>query len=86
MALQKRFNDPWKQFVDPYWTIISGVLSRGRGRPKLRLIGLEIRRIWSVRPAAGDEGVISKYLRKASSSKVVVCDGRCNVRHWRDEV
>jgi len=27
MALQKRFNDPRKQFVDPYWTIISGVLS-----------------------------------------------------------
>ena len=34
MALQKRFNDPRKQFVDPYWTIISGVLSHGRGRPK----------------------------------------------------
>jgi hypothetical protein len=37
MALQKRFNDPRKQFVDPYWTIISGVLSHGRGRPKLTL-------------------------------------------------
>jgi len=34
MALQKRFNDPRKQFVDPYWTIISSVLSHGRGRPK----------------------------------------------------
>jgi len=22
MALQKRFNDPQKQLVDPYWTII----------------------------------------------------------------
>jgi hypothetical protein len=37
MALQKRFNDPRKQFVDPYWTIISGVLSHGRGRSKLTL-------------------------------------------------
>ena len=34
MALQKRFNDSRKQFVDPYWTIISGVLSHGRGRSK----------------------------------------------------
>jgi hypothetical protein len=32
MALQKRFNDPRKQFVDCYWTVNSGVLSRGRGR------------------------------------------------------
>jgi len=47
MALQKGFNDPWEQFVDPYWTIISGVLSRGRGRSKLRLIGREMRQIWS---------------------------------------
>ncbi len=40
MALQKRFNDPQKQFVDLYWTIISGVLSHGRGRSKLtHLIG-----------------------------------------------
>src|ERR1700691_3188444 len=35
MAPQKRFNDPRKQFVDPYWTIISGVLSHGRGRSKI---------------------------------------------------
>jgi hypothetical protein len=41
MALQKRFNDPRKQFVDPYWTIISGVLSHGRGRSKLTWIGPE---------------------------------------------
>jgi hypothetical protein len=34
MALQKRFNDPRKHFVDPYWTIISGVLSHGRSRAK----------------------------------------------------
>jgi hypothetical protein len=34
MALQKRFSDPPKQFVDPYWTKISSVLSHGRGRPK----------------------------------------------------
>jgi hypothetical protein len=31
MALQKRFKDPRKQFVDSYWTIISAVLSHGRG-------------------------------------------------------
>ena len=37
MALQKRFNDLREHFVDPYWTIISGVLSHGRGRPKLTL-------------------------------------------------
>jgi hypothetical protein len=37
MALQKRFNDSRKQFVDPYWTIISSVLSHGRGRSKLAL-------------------------------------------------
>jgi len=37
MALQKRFSDPRKQFVDPYWTIISGVLSRGSGRSDLTL-------------------------------------------------
>jgi hypothetical protein len=37
MALQKHFNDPRKQFVDPYWTIISGVLSHGRGRSDLTL-------------------------------------------------
>jgi hypothetical protein len=39
MALQKRFNDPRKQFVDPYWTIISGVLSWGGG-PMLALAQL----------------------------------------------
>jgi len=37
MALQKRFNDPQEQFVDPYWTMISGVLSHGRGRSKFTL-------------------------------------------------
>jgi len=41
MALQKRFNDPRKQFVDPYWTIISGVLSHGRGRSEMTLDRLE---------------------------------------------
>src|ERR1700680_2217872 len=48
MALQKRFNDPWNQFVDPYWTIISGVLSHGRGRSKLTLHPARMRRIGSV--------------------------------------
>jgi hypothetical protein len=37
MALQKRFNDPRKQFVDPYWTIISGVLSHGSDHSKMTL-------------------------------------------------
>jgi len=51
MALQKRFNDPRKQFVDPYWTIISGVLSRGRGRPKMTLDRAQMPRIGNVLPA-----------------------------------
>ncbi len=87
MALQKRFNDPKKQFVDPYWTIISGVLSHGRGRSKLTLdIGREMRRIWSPQPALGGEEVIWRYLRRASFLEVLVCDGRCSVRHCRGEV
>ncbi len=52
MALQKRFSDPRKQFVDPYWTIISGVLSHGRGRSKLTLDRRECVEIESAQPAS----------------------------------
>jgi hypothetical protein len=51
MALQKRFTDPRKQFVDPYWTIISGVLSHGRGRAKLTLDRRECVEFGNVLPA-----------------------------------
>src|SRR5208283_3882950 len=51
MALQKRFNDPRKQFVDPYWTINSGVLSHGRGRPILMLDRREMRGVRNTHPS-----------------------------------
>jgi len=58
MALQKRFNDLWKQFVDPYWTIISGVLSHGRGRPKNDVDRTQMRRLWE-RPASSSRKLTS---------------------------
>ena len=49
-------------------------------------IAREMRRIGSALPAVGGDKVIWQCLRKAFSLEVVVCDGRCSVRHCRGEV
>src|SRR5450755_1790020 len=48
IALQKRFHDPRKQFVDPYWTMISGVISHASDR-----VGHDNRCILSLRIETG---------------------------------
>lgn len=63
MVLQKRFNDPQKQFVDPYWTIISGVLSHGRGRSKLTLDRAQKVSNSSAEPVTGETAVSSGVVR-----------------------
>ncbi len=68
MALQKCFNHPWKRFVDPYWTTISGVLSHGRvsrvfdvsPRHRTRITAVEERPIHELNDLQGQ--TISKSL------------------------
>ena len=90
MALQKRFNNIGKQFVDCKWTIISGLLSHGRGRSKLTL---DRRGGWRYFTDASGILQESSAPRAMNTQSGILCDpaslvllGRCQAssRHWSD--